>query len=85
MLCKFYFCIYLVILFIVAFQKKIASYQFFVYFYRLPAWGARQISRILGLKWKMKGHKNIVQNVGTVVLINHQSCIDLLGKYLFIW
>ncbi|XP_073981529.1 1-acyl-sn-glycerol-3-phosphate acyltransferase alpha-like isoform X2 [Rhodnius prolixus] len=44
----------------------------------LPAWGARQISRILGLKWKMKGHKNIVQNVGTVVLINHQSCIDLL-------
>ncbi|KAK9511467.1 hypothetical protein O3M35_000116 [Rhynocoris fuscipes] len=44
----------------------------------LPAWGARQISKILGLKWEMRGHKNIVQDVGTIVLINHQSYLDLL-------
>lgn len=44
----------------------------------LPAWGGRQISKILGLKWEMRGQENIVQNSGCVVLINHQSCLDLL-------
>lgn len=28
----------------------------------------------------MRGQENIVQNSGCVVLINHQSCLDLLGK-----
>jgi len=28
----------------------------------------------------MKGQENIVQNSGCVVLINHQSCLDLLGN-----
>jgi len=46
---------------------------------RLPAWGGRQISKLLGLKWEMRGKENIVQNSGCVVLINHQSCLDLLG------
>ncbi|XP_025415103.1 1-acyl-sn-glycerol-3-phosphate acyltransferase beta-like [Sipha flava] len=44
----------------------------------LPAWGGRQISKLLGLKWEMRGKENIVQNTGCVVLINHQSCLDLL-------
>lgn len=52
----------------------------FFYCYRLPAWGARQISKILGLKWEIRGLDNIVQNSGCVVLINHQSALDLLGK-----
>ncbi|XP_014249050.1 1-acyl-sn-glycerol-3-phosphate acyltransferase alpha-like isoform X2 [Cimex lectularius] len=44
----------------------------------MPAWGARQISKILGLNFEIRGHKNIVQDVGSIVLINHQSCLDLL-------
>ncbi|XP_060866516.1 1-acyl-sn-glycerol-3-phosphate acyltransferase beta-like isoform X1 [Metopolophium dirhodum] len=44
----------------------------------LPAWGGRQVSKILGITWEMKGKENIVQNSGCVVLINHQSCLDLL-------
>lgn len=44
----------------------------------LPAWGARQISKILGLKWELRGRENIIQDSGCVVLINHQSAIDLL-------
>jgi len=43
----------------------------------MPAWAARMTSKILGLKWIMIGHKNIVQDEGSVVLINHQSCLDL--------
>ena len=46
----------------------------------MPAWGARQISKILGVKFEVKGQKNIIQDSGCVVLINHQSIIDLLGK-----
>ncbi|VVC36829.1 Hypothetical protein CINCED_3A000712 [Cinara cedri] len=44
----------------------------------LPAWGGRQISKMLGLTWEMRGQENIVQGSGCVVLINHQSCLDLL-------
>ncbi|XP_066998663.2 1-acyl-sn-glycerol-3-phosphate acyltransferase beta [Anabrus simplex] len=44
----------------------------------LPAWGARQISKLLGLRWEMRGLENAVQDSGCVVLINHQSAIDLL-------
>lgn len=43
-----------------------------------PAWGARQISKLLGLRWEMRGVENAVQDTGCVVLINHQSAIDLL-------
>ncbi|KAI5727406.1 hypothetical protein M8J77_001900 [Diaphorina citri] len=42
------------------------------------AWGARQISKALGLTWKMRGKEHIVQNSGCVLLINHQSALDLL-------
>ncbi|XP_050443307.1 1-acyl-sn-glycerol-3-phosphate acyltransferase beta-like [Adelges cooleyi] len=44
----------------------------------LPAWGGRQISKILGLTWEFRGKENIVNDSGCVVLINHQSCLDLL-------
>ncbi|KAK9511572.1 hypothetical protein O3M35_000204 [Rhynocoris fuscipes] len=44
----------------------------------LPFWGVRQVSKILGLKWEIRGHENIVQDVGTVVVANHQSFLDLL-------
>ncbi|KAF6211911.1 hypothetical protein GE061_012428 [Apolygus lucorum] len=44
----------------------------------LPAWGCRQIAKVLGLKFVVHGHKNIVQEEGAVVLINHQSLIDLI-------
>lgn len=44
----------------------------------LPAWGARQISKLLGLTWELRGRENIIQDSGCVVVINHQSAIDLL-------
>lgn len=43
----------------------------------LPAWGARQIAKILGMKFHVRGKENIVQDTGCVVLINHQSSLDL--------
>ncbi|XP_049954239.1 1-acyl-sn-glycerol-3-phosphate acyltransferase alpha-like [Schistocerca serialis cubense] len=44
----------------------------------LPAWGARQISKILGIKFHLRGLDNVVTDSGCVVVINHQSCLDLL-------
>ncbi|XP_063230687.1 1-acyl-sn-glycerol-3-phosphate acyltransferase alpha-like [Bacillus rossius redtenbacheri] len=43
-----------------------------------PAWGARQISKLLGIRFEMKGLENAVQDTGCVVVINHQSALDLL-------
>nr|CAD7204614.1 unnamed protein product [Timema douglasi] len=43
-----------------------------------PAWGARQISKLLGLQWEVRGMENAVNDTGCVILINHQSALDLL-------
>jgi hypothetical protein len=48
----------------------------------LPAWGARQLSKFLGIKFEITGHENIVQDSGCVVLMNHQSALDVLGEFL---
>lgn len=44
----------------------------------LPAWGARQISKLLGLQWEIRGVENVNQESGCVIVINHQSALDLL-------
>nr|CAD7611219.1 unnamed protein product [Timema genevievae] len=43
-----------------------------------PAWGARQVSKLLGLQWEVRGMENAVNDTGCVILINHQSALDLL-------
>lgn len=52
----------------------------FLLIYRFPAAGLRFSCKLLGLKTKVQGKENIVQNSGAVVLINHQSVLDLIGK-----
>ncbi|XP_066140922.1 1-acyl-sn-glycerol-3-phosphate acyltransferase alpha [Euwallacea fornicatus] len=44
----------------------------------IPAAGLRACCRFLGLTLKVEGQENIVQNSGCVVLINHQSMLDLV-------
>ncbi|XP_046415608.1 1-acyl-sn-glycerol-3-phosphate acyltransferase beta isoform X1 [Neodiprion fabricii] len=43
----------------------------------IPAWGARQIAKLLGIQFHVRGKENIVKDTGCVVLINHQSGLDL--------
>ncbi|KAK6641083.1 hypothetical protein RUM44_012784 [Polyplax serrata] len=45
----------------------------------IPAAGLRLIKRLFGFRWKVMGHQNIVRDSGSVVLINHQSIIDLIA------
>lgn len=47
---------------------------------RLPAWGCRLLLRALGVSYEIRGIENIRKNHGAVVVINHQSGIDLAGK-----
>ncbi|XP_050312830.1 1-acyl-sn-glycerol-3-phosphate acyltransferase alpha [Anthonomus grandis grandis] len=44
----------------------------------IPSAALRACCTFLGLTLKVEGHENIVQNKGTVVLINHQSALDLI-------
>ncbi|XP_046403182.1 1-acyl-sn-glycerol-3-phosphate acyltransferase alpha [Ischnura elegans] len=43
----------------------------------LPAWGSRMTAKLLGVKYKIRGKENICHDEGCVVLMNHQSAIDL--------
>lgn len=42
-----------------------------------PAWGCRAILRLLGVTYEVRGVHHIRHDHGAVVLINHQSFIDL--------
>ncbi|KAK5649747.1 hypothetical protein RI129_000776 [Pyrocoelia pectoralis] len=44
----------------------------------IPAWALRMSSWILGLNYEIKGKENIIKDSGCVVLINHQSALDLI-------
>ncbi|KRT82047.1 hypothetical protein AMK59_3328, partial [Oryctes borbonicus] len=44
----------------------------------LPAAGLRFIARMIGLKCFVRGKENIVKDSGCVVVINHQSMLDLI-------
>lgn len=49
------------------------------YYFRWPACGCRLMLRALGVTYEMRGIENIQRDRGAVVLINHQSAIDLAG------
>ncbi|XP_011150698.1 1-acyl-sn-glycerol-3-phosphate acyltransferase alpha isoform X1 [Harpegnathos saltator] len=48
----------------------------------MPARGVVIIAKMLGINYHLRGRENIVKDTGCVVLINHQSSLDLcvLGK-----
>ncbi|KAG5881860.1 hypothetical protein JTB14_022445 [Gonioctena quinquepunctata] len=44
----------------------------------IPSAGLRASLKFLGLKYTIEGHENILKEGGGVVLINHQSFLDLI-------
>jgi 1-acyl-sn-glycerol-3-phosphate acyltransferase len=46
----------------------------------MPARGAVLIAKIIGMNFRFRGKENIVKDSGSVVLINHQSSLDLCGN-----
>lgn len=63
-------------------EKCFNRYFNYFYFYRIPAFFLRCFARILGLRWKVRGLENVDNSRGAVVLLNHQSSLDLYGELL---
>lgn len=53
---------------------------FFLFDCRMPAWSCRFILRLLGVTYEVKGLANINKTKGGIVLMNHQSALDLAGE-----
>lgn len=45
----------------------------------LPAWCIVKVGEFLGVSFEVQGLENINRDIGGVVVINHQSAIDLIG------
>ncbi|XP_058801737.1 1-acyl-sn-glycerol-3-phosphate acyltransferase beta [Phymastichus coffea] len=43
----------------------------------IPAFGCRLTAKLIGLNYQLRGKENIVKDEGAIVLINHQSNLDL--------
>ena len=48
----------------------------------IPAWCIGKVGELIGFSFEVQGIENIVKDQGSVVLVNHQSAIDLIGEYL---
>lgn len=47
----------------------------------IPAWCVVKIGEIIGVSFEVQGKENIKKEEGGIVLINHQSAIDLMGEF----
>ncbi|KMQ82025.1 1-acyl-sn-glycerol-3-phosphate acyltransferase alpha [Lasius niger] len=47
----------------------------------MPARCVVKVAKIIGIKFRFRGKENIIKDSGCVVLINHQSSLDLCGNY----
>lgn len=48
-----------------------------------PAKCVVQIGKLIGVSFEVQGIENIKRNKGGIVLINHQSAIDLIGEKIY--
>lgn len=46
----------------------------------IPAWCTVQAGKLIGISFEVQGVENIKRDKGGVVLINHQTAIDLIGE-----
>ena len=63
------------------FLIQLLKILFLFVFYSGPAWGCRQLCKALGVTMEVRGLENIRKDNGSVVLMNHQSALDLLGEF----
>lgn len=63
---------------------KVFRHRFYQFrlFCSIPAWCIVKVGQLIGASFEIQGLENIDKNAGGVVVINHQSAIDLivLGK-----
>lgn len=52
----------------------------FFCFHRIPAWCIVKVGQLIGTSFEIQGLENINRKCGGIVLINHQSAIDLIGN-----
>lgn len=43
----------------------------------------RNVSRMFGLKWTIRGAEHIRKDQAAIIVSNHQSMIDILGRFTF--
>lgn len=48
--------------------------------YRLASSFCHHISTVLGLKWELRGKEHLEKDQACIIVANHQSSLDILGK-----
>lgn len=42
---------------------------------------AIMMTKLLGIKWELRGAKNLLKDEAAVIAMTHQSMLDILGKW----
>lgn len=53
-------------------------------FHSLASSLCRHISCLVGLKWELRGQEHLEKEQACIIVANHQSSLDILGKSFII-
>jgi len=42
---------------------------------------AKLLTKVLGIKWTLRGREYLSKNEACVIVANHQTCLDVLGMF----
>lgn len=62
-------------------KNYILQKQRFVYVLRFATQPAIMMTKLLGIKWELRGAKNLLKDEAAVIAMTHQSMLDILGKW----
>ena len=48
---------------------------------RIASWSCQHISTLLGLRWELRGREHLEKNRACIIVVNHQSSLDVLGMF----
>lgn len=52
-----------------------------VFFDRDMSGFLKQVTKILGIQWELRGADELAVERGCIIVSNHQSALDVLGRY----
>lgn len=54
----------------------------YIFVYRLASTVCRKVTTLVGLKWELRGEEHLEKDRACIIVANHQSSLDVLGKHL---
>lgn len=54
------------------------------YFPRYISYLLKHVTKLIGVEWELRDGEHLAEDRGAIIISNHQSTLDILGKKIFL-